>query len=866
MTARPAAPLTSVDQLVSDPHAFRSWFLESSTLSTVDIAVEAAWRDYTGRGVSVGVLDAQIDHTHDELAHAWDATRDWNFALGSGEVRVDPKTLADGHGTLVAGVIAAAGGNGRGSVGIAPGATLVGFGIDYSDPDVGDHVRAGLAAAAALDIVNNSWSFTRNFHDNFARPEMAASGETLRATATEGRDGLGTVIVFSAGNGGATGASNYHNYQNSPYVIAVGAVAPSGDAWEDTSLGANVLLSAPGRNVFTTLPNDRFASATGTSFAAPAVSAAVALMLEANPGLGYRDVQQILALSARRDILGQGAEAGLGWIETGIDTRNGGGGHFSDSFGFGYLDVHDAVRLAETWTAQRTAATLDTLAVDVPGGQDMVAGRTDHLVLEIAVGQAIAVEHVQLSLDFTWRMTGNLDIFLTSPAGTRVQLVYEHPGSAYIGTIRNFAFSSVATMGESGSGTWRVDIHNRDPSATEGGLPARGVLRGAELVLHGDTGGQADDLHVYTDEFGTLYADDRDRHVLADRDGGNDTINAAAVTGDSRIDLSGAGPSRIAGVALAIATPRAFEAVVSGDGNDTLLGHDGDNLLSAGRGDDVIHLGAGDDTLLGGAGADLLVVDARFDEVTLGRGGTALTLATADGRATVEGIETFRFADAVLGRDALLRAAGLPPGDPVPPGGGGGTGSPAPGPVTPPGPGTPMARQTGTDRADVLRGDTGADHLAGAGGDDRLLGREGDDSLEGGTGDDVLRGGAGRDTLTGGAGEDKLSGEAGDDALDGGAGRDLLTGGAGTDVFLFDLRDAGAFDVIADFDAGAGDRILLTGLDGRPAADMQFRAGEGAVFVAIETGGRRETLLKVVMDEARDLAVLQQDGDHLVLA
>ncbi|HKR25616.1 MAG TPA: calcium-binding protein [Allosphingosinicella sp.] len=158
---------------------------------------------------------------------------------------------------------------------------------------------------------------------------------------------------------------------------------------------------------------------------------------------------------------------------------------------------------------------------------------------------------------------------------------------------------------------------------------------------------------------------------------------------------------------------------------------------------------------------------------------------------------------------------------------------------------------------DTLHGDAGSDYLRGGAGNDRLFGGDGDDRLDGSLGSDVLNGGAGSDTaeyygaeggvivnlalggafeaaggvavdlfvsienvagsffsdlLTGSAGANVLIGDLGDDVLVGGGGADSLSGGEGADRFVFRGGEAGV-DVIADFDAAAGDRIDLSAID-----------------------------------------------------
>ena len=114
-----------------------------------------------------------------------------------------------------------------------------------------------------------------------------------------------------------------------------------------SSPGTNVLLTAPGTGLVVddgTAPGStNTAYFSGTSGAAPLVSSAVALMLAANPDLGYRDVQEILALSATSRLDGHS-------VANGFDGFNGGGLMFDRSGGFGMLDASAAVALARNWS------------------------------------------------------------------------------------------------------------------------------------------------------------------------------------------------------------------------------------------------------------------------------------------------------------------------------------------------------------------------------------------------------------------------------------------------------------------------------------------------------------------------------------
>lgn len=919
---------TGVD-LFSDPRSDSTWFFDGSDRSDLNIDVTSVWEDYTGTGVKVGVVDTQIDFDHEDLERNYDQSLDFNFTFGTGDMDSSAPYLSDNHGTMVAGVIASEGGNGTGGVGYAPDVTLVGLAIDYSSSNVTNEVVEALKAAVNVDVVNNSWSFVSNFADNFATASDLKYAEALEYIITEGREGLGTSIVFSAGNGGSDQASNYHNFQNSPYVISVGAVERSGIAWDDTSLGANVLVSAAGHRVNTTTVNDKYTVATGTSFAAPAVTSVVALMLEANPNLGYRDVQQILALSAVREGLSDTPTLddndnplGIGWITNAATNHNGGGMHFSDAFGYGIVNAHNAVRLAETWTKQQSIDNLDTHSVEAEGKTILSSGIADEVVIKIEVDKAMSVEHVQMSMSlYNWSATGDLDIFLVSPSGTTVQLLYERDSRASNGNFNDFTFSSVGTMGEMAEGTWEIHVINNEPGSTDNsGKPRVGTIEDVTLTIHGDEDNYNDDVYVYTDEFGTIYskADLLERSTLKDTDGGIDDLNASAVTSDSYLDLSGADVSVIAGIEVTIINPHKIENLYGGDGNDTLIGHDGDNVISGGRGKDVIYLSGGDDTLMGGAGTDWLIVDEAFDGVVgyISEAGTLMLGLMDLGFSAITGIEVFEFSDVTYDLDTLTKILSKesPPEEPEDPKDEEEPGDPddkedpeepddeeEPGdpeePEDPEGPEAPNVFKGakgadllfGSDEDDMmfgygsddtLRGGEGDDTLSGGSGSDFLVGGIGDDSIVGGGGEDRLRGGFGEDTIDGGGADDRLWGHSGDDSMDGGVGddhlnggsgddtlnggegADVLLGGSGADVFVFDLKYAGEMDVIRDFNLDQGDEVHITGLDG---AKFELVHMDNKSYFELVTGDGNETLIRIIGDDLEDIKIVIGSDNDLIL-
>jgi subtilisin-like proprotein convertase family protein len=761
----------------------------------VDLHVRGAWADYSGRGIRIGIVDDGIDPTQTDLAPNialsghWDARSNDTLPWSEG---------TDRHGTSVAGVISADN-NGVGLVGIAFDATLYGFRMGFGADGSLAQIASQLGRQVAVDVSNNSWGFTSPFADNFSTGSFADIRDALVKVAAEGRGGLGTNIVFAAGNARASGDNvNYHNMQNAPTTIAVGALDQNGKiAWFSTG-GAALLVSAPGVSIATT---DRPGAAgyntagdtttvNGTSFAAPMVTGVIALMLEANPRLGYRDVQEILALTASATYADPTSPA---WRNNGATNWNGGGLHFSHDAGFGLVDATAAVRLAESWTAQATAANLVTATGSATVNAAIPDGVVSGVTSVITLGADLDIDKVQVGLNILHTWQGDLKVVLISPSGTE-SLLIDRPGvssSSYYGSSADnivFTTSSNAFWGESSAGNWTLRVSDAESGDT-------GTLVSWTLTALGDAS-SADDLYVYTDEYGRLAANlDGQRNVLTDA-GGTDTINASALTGAAVIDLTGAAGS-IAGTAFRVATGTNIESVISGDGDDRLVGNDLPNQINGGRGDDRLDVGAGDDTAIGGAGTDWISGGSGKDRL-IGDDGNDWLAGQLDADVLIGG----------KGDDFMTGGAG---NDTIE----GGDGNDwlmgnASSEVTP-------RKSSGNPTFNV----SDADRLQGGDGNDAVFGGVGDDTLDGGSGNDWLVGGDGDDSVAGGDGADHLSGNAGNDVLDGGRGDDTLSGGAGDDFFLFSLGSDRA-----DGDIGL-DAIRLLGTSADYA--MAWSGGNGSV-------------------------------------
>ena len=632
------------------------WHLSANYAGSSDFI--NAWSQENAPGVVIGVVDEGVNYRHVDLQAAYNTTLDYDPRDG-GESDAAPDTAAQHHGTNVAGLLIGDINNRIGTVGGAQGSTITGTYLRFGTLFDLSELEGVIARQKNFDVSNNSWGFTQAFSDNFQSAQFAGTAAALQSVVEDGRDGLGTVMVVAAGNGkietanGNTGDdSNFHNFSNSRFVIAVGAHDITGAPAFFSSPGTNILLTAPGVGLLTTdgtAPGSQGAAiVSGTSFAAPLVASTAALMLAENPDLGYRDVQKILAISATSRIDGLSQENGFG-------AFNGGGLMFQREGGFGMLDASAAVALARNWSQTSTFGNEEELDFSfTPATGLNGTSATLQANLTVSDPNGFSTGWVELDLVVTDANLKDLKVVLVSPDGTRAELA-ENLLQMGNRTYLSFTFSSIQTLGENPSGTWTLEFTHAHPSSNF-------AVYQADVHVYGDAG-TPDDTYYYTSSYAALAAADPSRTHAVDTDGGADTLNFAAGNDKIVLDLSGATAGAFEGTPIfldgafenAIGTVHddtligsaAANRLVGDLGSDVLFGAAGDDTLLGGPGDDVLDGGAGSDTIDGGAGVDAAVFEysrtayrVKFDAVT-----ATFTIAHGSEIDTVRNVEHFVFAD-----------------------------------------------------------------------------------------------------------------------------------------------------------------------------------------------------------------------------
>ncbi|VDI61786.1 minor extracellular serine protease Vpr, partial [Mytilus galloprovincialis] len=284
----------------ADPEWYKLWHLNGEISPSMQI--NEAWNSgYTGRGIKIAILDDGLQTNHLDLVSNVDKVNDYDY-IDDDYNPMPP--YGSSHGTKVAGLIAAEKDNNKCIVGVAHHSSIVGVRLlgrrGLTDSEEAQALNHHINE---IDIYSNSWGPTEGY--GFFGPGVLTN-EALTAGVQNGRNGKGAIYVWAAGNGGTTDNCNADGYVNSIYTVAITSVQLGQNAYYSEvcapALAATYGGSEEDRYLTTTSTNDECNTYgnQGTSFSVPIASGIIALALQANPNLTWRDVQHLIVLTSSR--------------------------------------------------------------------------------------------------------------------------------------------------------------------------------------------------------------------------------------------------------------------------------------------------------------------------------------------------------------------------------------------------------------------------------------------------------------------------------------------------------------------------------------------------------------------------------------
>lgn len=503
-----------------DPFLPFSWHLGNSGQSIFALAAGSAGNDlrlsqswaqgYHGKGIKILISDSGVEDTHEDITGNFlysNESKDYTKPAPYLSTTSPPYGADDNHGTPVAGLVAAVGWNGKGSRGVAPKASLLSANF-ISSQVVQTSARKIDQASGNFDISNMSWGTGQNS----LYPRDTNYETQLKYMSVTGRSGLGTVFVKAAGNSfvvrcrnsttmNCIGNSNFDGDDTNPYTIIVGALNASGSSATYSSAGSNLWISSFGgeggddspamfstdrsgcdtgyakSNAGSSLAFERgsagnsgcnyTASFNGTSSASPIAAGAIALLMEANPALSWRDIKFILAKTADpvdyqttgsiphpfRDPLPTGYAWEQPWI------TNQAGFKFHNWYGFGRLNVDAALAMARNYNSTLGSYAETNFANDQSGlsiaipDNSATGGAT-----MMNVASNFKLEGVQLQLWATHPDVSELAVELTSPQGTKSIVVNMKNSLTGLANYQGEVFLSNAFYQERAQGNWTLKL------------------------------------------------------------------------------------------------------------------------------------------------------------------------------------------------------------------------------------------------------------------------------------------------------------------------------------------------------------------------------------------------------------------------
>ncbi|KAL7674314.1 hypothetical protein ACOME3_000593 [Neoechinorhynchus agilis] len=444
---------------ITDEKWPNSWYLHRSAYN-----IERVWSEgYTGKGVVVGIIDFGIEQDHPDLKDRFLAT------LPNSSVYAD-------HGNGCAGIIAGKPENNICGVGIAYDSKIISLNIDESFDilfDINEPLEGTFGLKEQQCIIFLGLIVAVGAKDDGSSVSEVSEGDNLlfANNAELGRNGLGSSFVVASGNGGdlfdncaVDGLVNSHyaiavagvlrNHSSPSYAEKCAAIMTSGYTGEDSSDG-----------IITAGLNGTCQRFDGTSASTPMVAAIIALGLEANPDLDYRQIQYLVVMSSVKH-----ANMNDGW------WKNGAGHWVSNYFGFGILDpksfVDNAIAMKGSKLPESNICEVYITAYTWLREDSMESFRVYTDACNSSSSAITSLEHVILNVTIKPSymfpgQRGKLRIVLVSPSNNSVEMLDFRPfDNDGVKGFKNQPFTSVLNWFEDPRGYWEVKLFNSDKNGS----------------------------------------------------------------------------------------------------------------------------------------------------------------------------------------------------------------------------------------------------------------------------------------------------------------------------------------------------------------------------------------------------------------
>ncbi|KAK4030076.1 hypothetical protein OUZ56_023034 [Daphnia magna] len=447
--------------------------------------VTPVWRDgLTGRGVAIAVLDDNVNPWNREIRRNYDPNISGDLGAKTGPgIKKNPI-----HGTYCASIIAAEANNNFCGVGVAFQARVGGVRL-LAKRRVLDvqEARALNYKLSEVDIYSASWG-PPDDGKHVGGPGKLAS-HALERGVKLGRRGLGAIYIWASGNGGTKGDNcAYDSYASSIYTLSVSSLTPQGLSpyYAEACPAVLTSLYVGGEHV---RPHTAFDSKRtdnvvvpegntgcqnqfqGTSAAAPLAAGIIALLLEANPSLTWRDVQHLVVLNSSPPYQKTGKlEASTDWPVNGAGLRS------NVLYGFGALDAGRLINMGRGWKSvpPQTRMSVPCPAARIP----LPANQPIHLTLNVHGTSISYLEYVSVTIGVNVKPRGALEISLQSPSGMVSPVLAARPNDLSNQGLFHWNLTSAQFWGEHPSGQWRLFLSNVSPNS-------QGILDFCSLTLYG---------------------------------------------------------------------------------------------------------------------------------------------------------------------------------------------------------------------------------------------------------------------------------------------------------------------------------------------------------------------------------------------